>query len=72
MIHESVKLRTASIQNEKGAGYEPWILEHDPEIEPWTHLEDWKNDSAFADAMDNLEALEGWCDTTEARASPGD
>ena len=58
VIHESVQLR-----NGPGVDYQPWILEHNPKVEAWTHLEDWKNDPGFADAiaLGNLEALEGWC-----------
>jgi hypothetical protein len=61
VIHQSVTLRSSSIDNQPGAGYEPWILAHDPKIEPWTHLEDWINDPAFTEAKANLDALEGWC-----------
>ena len=63
VVHESVLLRTASIDNKEDGGYKPWILNKDPEVEPWTHLSDWKNDAAFADEdkHQNLEALEGWC-----------
>ncbi len=61
VIHESVIRRTASIDNVPDGGYNPWILKHDPEIEPWTHLDDWKGDAAFADVdSETLEALEGW------------
>ena len=62
VIHQSVILRTAGIDNAKDGGYKPWILEQKHEIEPWTHLDDWKSDAAFADVDPiNLEALEGWC-----------
>jgi hypothetical protein len=65
VVHESVILRTASIDNKKGGGYKPWILEKFPvpEVEPWTHLSDWKDDLAFQDddKQRNLVALEGWC-----------
>ena len=62
IIHESVKLRTASIDNRESGGYKPWILEHDHEVEPWTHLSGWKADSSFKDdTKKDLDALEGWC-----------
>jgi len=58
VIHESVKLR-----KELGVEYKPWILKHNPTVERWTHLEDWKNDPLFVapEVASNLEALEGWC-----------
>ncbi len=62
VIHESVIRRTAGIDNVPDSSYKPWILEHDPDIEPWTHPADWKRDPAFADVdSETLEALEGWC-----------
>jgi len=66
VVHESVTLRTASVDNKEGGGYEPWILDKDPEVESWTHLSDWKRDPAFqhADKRRDLDALEGWCDPT--------
>ena len=66
VVHESVMLRTASIDNRKDGGYEPWILKEDPEREPWTHLADWKRDPEFQDqdTQENLAALEGWCRPT--------
>jgi uncharacterized protein (DUF2235 family) len=67
VIHESVTLRSASIGNEPGAGYAPWILEHDPEVEPWTHLEDWMNDPEFTEVKANLQALAGWCEPRRPR-----
>ena len=61
-IHESVKMRTASIDNRVDGGYEPWILKHSPEIESWTHLWDWKTDPSLTDdTKKELDALEGWC-----------
>ena len=73
VIHESVKLRTASIDNRKNGGYEPWILEHKPDIEPWTHLSSWKTDP-LDDTKKDLDALEGWCapkrPTLPLRADP--
>jgi uncharacterized protein (DUF2235 family) len=64
-IHESVKLRTANEENEAGAGYTSWILEQNPEIEPWTHLDDWKKDPSFGGVEpDNWKALRGWCEPT--------
>lgn len=66
VVHESVTLRTASIDNKEDGGYKPWILNKDPEVEPWTHLSDWKSDPAFADEdkQKSLVALEGWCAPT--------
>lgn len=67
VIHESVKLRTASIDNKPDGGYSPWIRKHNhnPETEPWTHLDDWKADPAFKDVdPKNFEALKGWCAPT--------
>ncbi len=65
LIHESVKLRTTDIHNTPGGGYKPWILEHDPEIEPWTHLADWKKDPEFKDVEPEImKALENWCAPT--------
>ena len=66
MVHDSVMLRTASIDNKKDGGYKPWILKEDPGREPWTHLADWKRDPEFQDkdAQRNLAALEGWCTPT--------
>lgn len=62
VIHESVSLRTASIDNIEGGGYEPWILKHEPKIEKWTHLSDWKKDSEFENVdNENFLALDGWC-----------
>lgn len=65
IVHQSVKLRTADINNnDPGDGYKPWILEekYNHEPEPWTHLEDWKRDPAFKDVdPKTMEALEGWC-----------
>jgi len=62
VIHESVELRSNDIHNETGAGYQPWILGHDHDIEPWTHLEDWMKDPAFTEVKGNLQALESWCE----------
>ncbi len=66
VVHESVMLRTASIDNKEDGGYKPWILMKHPEVEPWTHLSDWKRDPAFQDEdkQRNLVALEGWCAPT--------
>ncbi len=65
VIHESVQLRTASEDNQEGAGYAPWILQENPNVEPWTNLEDWEKDPAFAQVeTDNWEALRGWCKPT--------
>jgi uncharacterized protein (DUF2235 family) len=63
VLHESVELRTASPANVPDGGYQPWIKDGDYEVEPWTHLDDWKNDPDFDDPRKkrNLEALEGWC-----------
>jgi T6SS, Phospholipase effector Tle1-like, catalytic domain len=62
VIHESVKLRSAGIDNQENGGYAPWILDHHPEVELWTHLADWRVDPSFgADAQRSLDALEGWC-----------
>ncbi len=62
VIHESVKLRTHSVENQPGAGYEPWILQHGPEIEPWTHLDDWLENEEIKRGADpdSLTALRGW------------
>ncbi len=61
VVHGSVKLRELAIDN-KAEGYEPWIMSDDPEIEPWTHLSDWKSDPAFQQVnRETLEALKGWC-----------
>ena len=58
----SVTLRTAGYWESKNGPYKPWILEHNHEIEPWTHLSDWKTDLSFSDdTKKDLEALEGWC-----------
>jgi uncharacterized protein (DUF2235 family) len=67
VIHQSVKLRTASPSNVPKSGYEPWITKLDYEVEPWTHLDEWKSDPEFKDAKEALEALEGWCDPTIPR-----
>lgn len=70
MVHESVKERELSVHNEKpsegeGSLYKPWILdeEHAHKFEPWTHLEDWKEDQEWLKNADQrtVEALEGWC-----------
>lgn len=62
VIHLSVKLRTANKDNIADGGYKPWIMSHDPEVEEWTHLSDWKNDPEFAQVdPENFRALEGWC-----------
>ncbi len=62
VIHESVKLRTAGLDNREDVGYRPWILEHDPRVESWTHLSDWMVDPSFPeDTKRDLEALAGWC-----------
>ena len=69
VIHESVILRTAGYWKGKDGPYKPWILKHDPDIEPWTQLSDWKTDPSFRDdtkddpdePKDDLAALEGWC-----------
>lgn len=61
VIHESVLRRTASASNIPAGGYRPWIMVLDPEIEPWSHPEDWKRDPQFAGAKEALDALEGWC-----------
>ena len=61
VIHESVKMRTASKDNESGAGYRPWILNHEHEIEKWTHLSDWMKDPEFQDVDPaTFSAIEGW------------
>jgi hypothetical protein len=60
VIHRSVELRTASTTNKPNGGYEPLITKLDYEVEPWTHLEDWKRDPEFKGAEEALEALEGW------------
>ncbi len=74
VIHETVTLRTAGYWEGKDGPYKPWILKQDHEIEPWTHLSDWKNDPSIADdAKKDLEALEGWCDPKVLPSSqPGD
>ena len=64
VIHESVRLRTSSASNVAGGGYDPWIARLEHEVEPWTHLEDWKADEGFRDATAALQALEGWCKPT--------
>jgi len=66
VVHGSVMLRTASIDNQKDGGYQPWILQKNPDCEPWTHLADWKQESDFQDSdiLRNLTALEGWCAPT--------
>jgi len=62
VIHESVCLRTASIDNVEGCSYEPWILKHEPKIDKWTHLSDWKKDPEFEKVdNENFLALDGWC-----------
>ena len=75
IIHESVKLRTAGYWEGGDGPYRPWILKHNHEIEPWTHLSDWKTDPAFKGEVrqEDLEALEGWCDPKLLSApQPGD
>jgi len=42
VIHESVTLRTTSVDNREDGGYEPWILEHSPDVELWTQHSDRK------------------------------
>ena len=59
VIHQSVTLRTASIDNREDGGYEPWILEHEPDIEPWTELSG-RTDPPD-DTKKDFDALEGWC-----------
>jgi uncharacterized protein (DUF2235 family) len=62
VIHESVKLRTVGYWEGKDGPYKPWILNHKPKTEPWTHLSDWKADPSLPnDTRKDLEALEGWC-----------
>ncbi len=62
VIHESVTLRTAGYWEGKDGPYKPWILKHNYESEPWTHLSDWKTDPSFKDdTKKDLEALEEWC-----------
>lgn len=62
VIHESVTLRTASEDNIPGGGYKPWIMNHHPGIENWTHLNDWKNDPEFKQVdPENILALKDWC-----------
>ncbi len=61
VIHESVRKRTASPSNVKNGGYDPWITKLDCEVEPWSHIDEWKRDPKFIDAKESLEALEGWC-----------
>jgi hypothetical protein len=62
VVHESVTLRTTSIDNREDGGYEPWILKHSPDVELWTQHSDWKSDpSLMDDTKKDLDALEGWC-----------
>ncbi len=63
VIHGSVKLRTKNVENVPDAGYTPWILKHEPEIERWTHLADWREDKETFGHVDpdDLNVLEGWC-----------
>ncbi len=71
VIHESVTLRTDGYWQGKDGPYNPWILEHDHEIEPWTRLSDWTADPSFADdTKDDLAALEGWCAPKRPAAPP--
>ena len=62
VIHKSVELRTASVTNAPDGGYQPWIKDLDYDVEPWTHLDDWKRDPEFKHAKGSLEALAGWCE----------
>jgi uncharacterized protein (DUF2235 family) len=62
VIHKSVVLRTASLTNAPDGGYQPWIKDLDYDVEPWTHLGDWKSDPDFEHAKGSLEALAGWCE----------
>ena len=64
VIHQSVTLRAASPTNVPNAGYEPWITQLDHEVEPWTHVDDWRRDPTFRGATASLDALVGWCDPT--------
>ena len=63
VVHESVKMRTASSPNDPHDRYDPWIIKLNCgfEVEPWTHLDEWERDSDFTDANKALEALKGWC-----------
>ena len=82
MVHQSVKERELSVHNEKPKPgerslYKPWILDtqHAHQIEPWTHLEDWKNDPEWLKNTDErtVKALEGWCVPTRGhRAQSAD
>ena len=74
IIHESVIQRTVGYYEGKKGPYKPWILEHDPAIEPWTHPSDWKANPSFRDDTKNdIEALEGWCaPIILPAAQPGD
>ncbi len=78
MVHQSVKERELSVHNEKpkegeGSLYKPWILDekHAHQLEPWTHLEDWKNDLEWLEIADEetVKALEGWCVPTRPSMS---
>ena len=78
MVHQSVKERELSVHNEKPKEgertlYKPWILdeEHAHQLEPWTHLEDWKNDREWLENADEgtVKALEGWCVPTRPSMS---
>ena len=61
-IHQSVLMRTASKDNIEGSGYKPWIMNHKPVIEEWTHLSDWIKDPESEQVdKNNFLALEGWC-----------
>ncbi len=63
VIHKSVEMRTASVDNVKNGGYDPWIkkLSSGYDVEPWTHLDSWSSDPDFTNARESLDALEGWC-----------
>jgi len=62
VIHESVCLRTTSVDNNEDFDYKPWILKHKPKIEKWTHLSDWEKDPEFKKVdNENFLALDGWC-----------
>ena len=64
IIHQSVELRAARLTNDPDERYQPWIKDLDIgyDVEPWTHLEDWKTDPDFKDAKASLKALAGWCE----------
>ncbi len=76
VVHESVTFRTKGYWEGRDGPYEPWILNQNHEIEPWTHLSHWKTQPEFKDEVKrkNLEALERWCTPngpTRPPAQPG-